>query len=63
MSNSIFGQGFATLSDYPKGMMNLCQCGQVILAPATIHDICTIEGDTYRGTCMHEVCISTRKVI
>jgi hypothetical protein len=62
MSNSIFGQGFATLSDYPKGLMNLCQCGQVILAPATMHDICTIAGDEYRGTCMHDACISTRKV-
>jgi hypothetical protein len=61
MSNSIFGQGFATLSDYPKGLMNLCQCGQVILAPATIHDSCTIEGDDYRGTCMHSVCESIRK--
>jgi hypothetical protein len=61
MSNSIFGQGFATLSDYPKGVMNLCQCGQVILAPATIHDICTLKGDDYRGTCMHSVCESIRK--
>jgi len=47
----------ATVSDYPKGMMNECQCGQAILAPATIHDICVPS-----GTCMHEVCISTRKV-
>lgn len=53
----------ATVSDYPRGLMNLCQCGQVILAPATIHDICTPQGDAYRGTCMHDVCISNRKVI
>ena len=38
MSNSIFGQGFATISDYPKGMMNLCPCGQVVLAPAKHHE-------------------------
>jgi hypothetical protein len=57
MSSSVFEKGTATLSDYPKGMMNLCQCGQVILAPATIHDICVPT-----GTCMHDVCISTRKV-
>jgi hypothetical protein len=55
MSNSIFAR-LATVSDYPKGMMNLCQCGQVILAPATIHDICLPSGE-----CMHDVCISTRK--
>jgi len=30
MSNSIFGQGFATVSDYPAGLMNTCQCGQVV---------------------------------
>jgi hypothetical protein len=59
---SFYGRGFATLSDYPKGLMNLCQCGQVILAPATIHDICTLEGDSYRGTCMHSVCNDIRKV-
>jgi hypothetical protein len=56
MSNSIFAR-LATVSDYPRGMMNLCQCGQVILAPATIHDICLPS-----GKCMHDVCISTRKV-
>jgi len=38
MTNSIFGQGFATLSDYPKGLMNLCPCGQVVLAPALYHE-------------------------
>ena len=38
MSNSIFGQGFATTSDYPKGFMNLCPCGQVVLAPALYHE-------------------------
>lgn len=51
MTNSIFGQGFATASDYPKGYMNTCQCGQVILAPATIHDICLPD-----GTCWHSAC-------
>jgi hypothetical protein len=40
MTNSIFGQGFATLSDYPKGLMNLCPCGQVVLAPALYHEGC-----------------------
>jgi hypothetical protein len=29
---------FATIHDYPKGMMNLCPCGQVVLAPATYHE-------------------------
>ena len=32
----------ATVSDYPKGMMNLCPCGQVVLAPALYH-----EGESY----------------
>ena len=40
MTNSIFGQGFATVSDYPRGLMNECVCGQVVLAPATEHDSC-----------------------
>ena len=56
MTNSLFGQGFATLSDYPQGLMNLCQCGQVILAPATVHDICTENGDSYGRTCYHSQC-------
>jgi len=30
-------RGFATINDYPKGMMNLCPCGQVVLAPALYH--------------------------
>jgi hypothetical protein len=38
MTNSIFGQGFATVSDFPKGLMNLCPCGQVVLAPALYHE-------------------------
>jgi len=38
MSNSIFGQGFAKVSDYPTGLMNLCPCGQVVLAPAMYHE-------------------------
>jgi hypothetical protein len=33
---SIFTK-FATVSDYPKGLMNLCPCGQVVLAPALYH--------------------------
>jgi len=33
---------FATVSDYPKGLMNLCPCGQVVLAPALYH-----EGQSY----------------
>jgi hypothetical protein len=33
-------RGFATLSDYPKGLMNLCPCGQVVLAPALYHEKC-----------------------
>ena len=28
---------FATVGDYPKGLMNLCPCGQVVLAPALYH--------------------------
>jgi hypothetical protein len=31
-------RGFATVSDYPKGLMNLCPCGQVVLAPALYHE-------------------------
>jgi hypothetical protein len=34
---SIFTK-FATVSDYPKGLMNLCPCGQVVLAPAQYHE-------------------------
>jgi hypothetical protein len=56
MSNSIFGQGFATVSDYPTGLMNTCQCGQVVLAPATIHEMCTPEGDKYGTKCYHSRC-------
>jgi hypothetical protein len=33
-------KGFATLSDYPMGLMNLCDCGQVVLAPRTSHIEC-----------------------
>ena len=29
---------WATVHDYPKGMMNVCPCGQVVLAPALYHD-------------------------
>jgi hypothetical protein len=29
---------FATVRDYPKGLMNLCPCGQVVLAPALYHE-------------------------
>ena len=31
---------FATVSDYPKGLMNLCPCGQVVLAPKIRHENC-----------------------
>jgi hypothetical protein len=32
--------GFATVNDYPRGLMNECVCGQVVLAPATTHPSC-----------------------
>ena len=38
MTHSIIAQGFATISDYPRGYMNLCPCGQVVLAPALSHE-------------------------
>jgi hypothetical protein len=28
---------FSNVNDYPNGMMNLCPCGQVVLAPALYH--------------------------
>jgi hypothetical protein len=37
MTHSMRERGFATLSDYPRGLMNLCPCGQVVLAPALYH--------------------------
>ncbi len=43
MTNSLFGQGFAKASDYPKGLMNVCVCGQVVLAPKTMHDACEVK--------------------
>ena len=36
------GRGFATIHDYPKGLMNLCPCGQVVKAPALYH-----KGESY----------------
>ena len=39
-SNFERARGFATVSDYPKGLMNLCPCGQVVLAPALYHEEC-----------------------
>jgi len=57
--NSNFAR-LATASNYPKGMMNTCQCGQVVLAPATIHENCLPN-----GTCYHSACgrsLPTRKV-
>ena len=33
---SIFSR-FATVNNYPTGMMNLCPCGQVVLAPDLYH--------------------------
>jgi hypothetical protein len=40
MTNSMYerAKGFATVSDYPKGYMNLCPCGQVVKAPALYHE-------------------------
>jgi len=32
--------GFATVNDYPRGLMNECVCGQVVLAPRTVHESC-----------------------
>jgi hypothetical protein len=34
---------FATVSDYPTGLMNLCPCGQVVLAPALYHEKCEVK--------------------
>jgi len=31
---------FATVRDYPRGHMNVCVCGQVVLAPKLFHDNC-----------------------
>jgi hypothetical protein len=50
MTNSIFAR-VATLSDYPRGLMNLCQCGQVVLAPATIHENCKPDGNCFHSAC------------
>jgi hypothetical protein len=33
-------ENIATVSNYPTGLMNLCKCGQVVLAPATSHERC-----------------------
>jgi len=33
-------KGFATVNNYPTGLMNECVCGQVVLAPKTEHDSC-----------------------
>ena len=35
-------RGFATVNNYPTGMMNLCPCGQVVLAPAKYHEGCEV---------------------
>ncbi len=37
MTNRIF-EPMATVNNYPKGMMNTCPCGQVVLAPAQYHE-------------------------
>ena len=50
MTNSIFGQGFAKANEYPAGLMNTCPCGQVVLAPKTIHDRCEAT-HTYCSNC------------
>jgi hypothetical protein len=39
MTTSIF-EPFATVNDYPRGLMNVCVCGQVVLAPAKFHKDC-----------------------
>jgi hypothetical protein len=57
---SIFTK-LAIVSDYPKGMMNTCQCGQVVLAPATIHENCLPNGNCYHSECGRS--IPTRKVV
>lgn len=31
---------FPTVLDYPRGLMNECVCGQVVLAPRTSHINC-----------------------
>ena len=36
MTNRIY-EPMATIHNFPKGMMNLCPCGQVVLAPALYH--------------------------
>ena len=52
-SNFERARGFATVSDYPRGLMNLCDCGQVVLAPRTSHiecEWCESHND-YRTKC------------
>ena len=39
MTNRIF-EPFATVNNYPAGLMNQCVCGQVVLAPKTRHENC-----------------------
>lgn len=39
MTTSIF-EPMANIYNYPMGLMNLCVCGQVVLAPATEHESC-----------------------
>jgi hypothetical protein len=58
--NSNFAR-LATASNYPTGMMNTCQCGQVVLAPATIHDICKSDGTCYHSECGRS--LPNRKVV
>jgi hypothetical protein len=36
MTNRIF-EPMATVNNYPKGLMNLCPCGQVVLSPDLYH--------------------------
>jgi hypothetical protein len=46
-------RGFATLHNYPAGLMNLCDCGQVVLAPRTSHIECEWceSHNGYRSQC------------
>jgi hypothetical protein len=40
MRNRLMRTTFAKANQYPTGMMNVCVCGQVVLAPDTEHDFC-----------------------
>jgi len=52
-SNFERAKGFAKVSDYPRGLMNECVCGQVVLAPRTVHESCEWceDHNDYRSKC------------